>query len=192
MTKIIEHNDIFRKYNYSGLITAEDNQHIIHTVQEIIAKGNYFDEAHSPKYQTKENIFARQTATFLKMRMTFIMSCFFYIGKEVKIKGINAWSFQTNVQDNLERERLWHHHHQDQTYPKLSGIYYVHIPKDEPNPNTTGTEFATSGDLKETFYITPQPHTWLIYPSDVWHRPGICTSKENRYVVAGDMQYQIA
>ena len=123
MTKIIEHNDIFRKYDYSGLITAEDNQHIIHTVQEIIAKGNYFDEKHSPKYQTKENIFARQTATFLKMRMTFIMSCFFYIGKEVKIKGINAWSFQTNVQDNLERERLWHHHHQDQTYPQLSGAH---------------------------------------------------------------------
>ncbi len=60
MTKIIEHNDIFRKYDYSGLITRADNQHIIHTVQDIIAKGNYFDEKHSPKYQTKENIFARQ------------------------------------------------------------------------------------------------------------------------------------
>jgi len=192
MTKIIQDNDIFRKYDYSGLITEADNQHIIATVQDIIAKGNYFDEAHSPKYQTKENIFARQTPTFLKMRMTFIMSCFFYLGREVRIKGINAWSFQTCAQDNLDRNKLWHHHHQDQTYPKLSGIYYVHIPQDEPNPNTAGTEFATSGDLKETFYVAPKPFTWLIYPSDVWHRPGICTSQENRYVVAGDMQYQIS
>jgi len=192
MTKIIQENDIFRKYDYSGVINPADNSHIIATVRDIIAKGNYFDEAHSPKYQTKENIFARQTPTFLKMRMTFIMSCFFYLGKEVRIKGINAWSFQTNAGDNLERNRLWHHHHQDQTYPKLSGIYYVHIPKDEPNPETSGTEFATSGDLKETFYIAPRPYTWLIYPSDVWHRPGISTSMENRYVVAGDMQYQIS
>jgi hypothetical protein len=192
MTKIIQENDIFRKYDYSSLMNPADNSHIIATVRDIIAKGNYFDEKHSPKYQTKENIFARQTPTFLKLRMTFIMSCFFYLGKEVRIKGINAWSFQTNAGDNLERDRLWHHHHQDQTYPKLSGIYYVHIPADEPNPDTTGTEFATSGDLKETFYITPRPYTWLIYPSDVWHRPGICTSSENRYVVAGDMQYQIS
>jgi len=192
MTKIIQENDIFRKYDYSGLMTPADNSHIIATVRDIIAQGNYFDEKHSPKYQTKENIFARQTPTFLKLRMTFIMSCFFYLGKEVRIKGINAWSFQTNAGDNLERDRLWHHHHQDQTYPKLSGIYYVHIPADEPNPDTTGTEFATSGDLKETFYITPRPYTWLIYPSDVWHRPGISTSQENRYVVAGDMQYQTA
>ena len=192
MTKIIQENDIFRKYDYSGVINPADNHHIIATVRDIIASGNYFDEKHSPKYQTKENIFARQTPTFLKLRMTFIMSCFFYLGKEVRIKGINAWSFQTNAGDNLERDKLWHHHHQDQTYPKLSGIYYVHIPADEPNPETTGTEFATSADLKETFYITPRPYTWLIYPSDVWHRPGICTSQENRYVVAGDMQYQLS
>jgi hypothetical protein len=192
MTKIIQENDIFRKYDYSGVINPADNSHIIATVRDIIAQGNYFDEQHSPKYQTKENIFARQTPTFLKMRMTFIMSCFFYLGKEVRIKGINAWSFQTNSGDNLERDRLWHHHHQDKTYPKLSGIYYVHIPTDEPNPETSGTEFATSGDLKETFYITPRPYTWLIYPSDIWHRPGISTSMENRYVVAGDMQYQIS
>jgi hypothetical protein len=192
MTKIIQENDIFRKYDYSGVINPADNSHIIATVRDIIAKGNYFDEQHSPKYQTKENIFARQTPTFLKLRMTFVMSCFFYLGKEVRIKGINAWSFQTNAGDNLERDRLWHHHHQDQTYPKLSGIYYVHIPTDEPNPETSGTEFATSGDLKETFYITPRPYTWLIYPSDIWHRPGISTSMENRYVVAGDMQYQLS
>lgn len=192
MTKIIQENDIFRKYDYSGVINPADNHHIIATVRDIIASGNYFDEKHSPKYQTKENIFARQTPTFLKLRMTFIMSCFFYLGKEVRIKGINAWSFQTNAGDNLERDKLWHHHHQDQTYPKLSGIYYVHIPADEPNPETTGTEFATSADLKETFYITPRPYTWLIYPSDVWHRPGISTSQENRYVVAGDMQYQLS
>jgi hypothetical protein len=192
MTKIIQENDIFRKYDYSGLMNPADNSHIIATVRDIITQGNYFDEQHSPKYQTKENIFARQTPTFLKLRMTFVMSCFFYLGKEVRIKGINAWSFQTNAGDNLERDRLWHHHHQDKTYPKLSGIYYVHIPSDEPNPETSGTEFATSGDLKETFYIAPRPYTWLIYPSDVWHRPGISTSMENRYVVAGDMQYQLS
>ena len=189
MQPVIDHNPQARKYDFSSLITKQDDLEACRIIKNIIADGKYF--TNSPKFQTKENIFARQTDTFLKMRMTFIMSCFFYIGKEVKIKGINGWSFQTCVQDNLERERLWHHHHQDQTYPKLSGIYYVHIPKDEPDPNTTGTEFATAADLKETFYVTPKPYTWLIYPSDVWHRPGICTSEENRYVVAGDMQYQL-
>ena len=49
MTKIIQDNDIFRKYDYSGVINPADNNNIIATVQDIIAKGNYFDETHSPQ-----------------------------------------------------------------------------------------------------------------------------------------------
>ena len=56
--KVIDQNQVFRKFDFSSVITAADNQEACEIIKGIIADGNYF--TNSPKFQTKENIFSRQ------------------------------------------------------------------------------------------------------------------------------------
>ena len=72
---------------------------------------------------------------------------------------------------------------------KMSGIYYAHIPDDVTDLNTCGTEFAPNGvDSPERFFVRPHRKTWHIYPSHHWHRPGIVQSKQNRFIIAVDIE----
>lgn len=181
-------SSIIKKYNFSNIITQTDTNEVCDLVKQIIDSGNYFDN--SPKYQTKENLFARSESVWLKYRMSFLFACFMYIGHETKVKGINCWSFMTSQDDNQDRQQLWHHHHYDLTCAKLSGIMYLSIPDDVANFNESGTEFSMGHpETDEKFFVEPEYFTWLIYPGKVWHRPGNCSSKQNRFVLAADMEY---
>lgn len=191
--KIIESNDYIDLYDWSSLIKEEDNEQIKNVVKGIIDSGNYF--TNSPKFQTKQNLFARDEKVFLKMRQSFIYSCFMYLGKEVKIKNIMSWSFMTNNETVEDRDNLWHNHHisdNNGTTGTLSGLWYVHIPKVE-NQDITGTEFSESPapNFEKTYFLKPNNLTWNIYPSKLWHRPGICDTKEYRFVFAADMEYYL-
>ena len=106
MIKVIDYNDTFRKFDFSSTISKEDNTTAIGIIQNIIADGNYF--TNSPKFQTRENIFARQEAVWLKYRMSFLFSLFMYLGREVKVSNMMAWSFMTNLDGVEDREKLWH------------------------------------------------------------------------------------
>ena len=55
--EVIDSNDIFRKFDYSSVITQADIDYAIQDIKGIIDSGNYWEN--SPKFQTKENIFAR-------------------------------------------------------------------------------------------------------------------------------------
>lgn len=189
--KVIEKNEYIDLYNWSSLITENDNQEIMRITNGIINSGGYFEN--SPKYQTKENLFARQEAVWLKMRQSFIYSCFMFLGKEVRIKNIMSWVFMTNAKTAEERDKLWHNHHvsdNNGTTNTVSGIWYVHIPLTS-NPEITGTEFSISGPpgFNDPFFLKPNNLTWNIYPSKIWHRPGITDSDEFRFVFAADMEY---
>ena len=70
MYNVIDQNDVFRKFDFSSTITAEDNQEAMRIIKSIVANGNYF--TNSPRYQTKENIFARSETVWLKYRMSFL------------------------------------------------------------------------------------------------------------------------
>ena len=83
---VVDNNEYIDLYNFSSLITEDDNKEIMTISKSIIDSGNYF--TNSPKYQTKENLFFRSETVFLKMRQSFIYSCFMFLGKEVKIKNI--------------------------------------------------------------------------------------------------------
>ena len=72
-----------KTYDFSSVITQTDTDQTCDIVKQIIESGNYFEN--SPKYQTKENLFARQEAVWLKYRMSFLFACFMYIGHETKI-----------------------------------------------------------------------------------------------------------
>jgi hypothetical protein len=185
---IIDSNNIFKKYDFSSIITAEDNSNAIQCIHSIIDSGNYF--TNSPKYQTKENIFGRPEDFWLKYRMSFLFSIFMYLGKEVRVGNMMAWSFMTNLNGVENREDLWHNHATPGA-KKLSGIFYLHIPNDVTDRDTCGTEMALDGPKgSDKLYVRPSEYSWLIYPSETWHRPGIVQSYNNRFILAADVEYQ--
>jgi len=188
--KLVDQNALVRKYDFSSIITKEDNVQAISVIQEIIASGNYFKN--SPKFQTQENIFGRSESFWLKYRMSFLMSVFMYLGREVRVNNMMAWSFMTNLETAEDRDVLWHDHWHP-THPEakmLSGIFYLHIPEDVKDRDYCGTEMAPNGPESDNkYFITPSDYTWVIYPSNVWHRPGIAQSNQWRFVLAVDIEY---
>jgi len=189
--KVIDQNDLCKKFDFSSVISQDDINATITIVKDIIADGNYF--TNSPKFQTKENLFARPEPVWLKWRMSFIFSVFMYLGREAKVSNAMAWSFMTNLESAEDRENLWHNHWhpQDQNNKVMSGVFYLRIPQDVKDFDYTGTEMAPNGpDSDNKFFIKPTLGSWLIYPSDIWHRPGIAQSNDFRFVLAADIEYQ--
>jgi hypothetical protein len=188
--QVIDQNDTFRKFDFSSVISRQDNNTAIGIIKEIIAAGDYF--TNSPKYQTRENIFARPEDVWLKYRMSFLFSVFMYLGREVKVSNMMAWSFMTNLESAEDREKLWHHHWHPSTpdAKMLSGVFYLHIPDDVKDRDYCGTEMAPTGPTNEDkFFVRPTDFSWLIYPSNQWHRPGIVQSNNYRFVLAADVEY---
>jgi hypothetical protein len=187
MTTVIDQNELCKKYDYSSLLTPADTESAIGIIKSIIDSGNYFKN--SPPYQTQENIFARPEPIWLKYRMTFLTSIFLYLGREARVANMMAWSFMTNLQTQENRDAYWHHHdkHSGQS---LSGIMYLHIPDDVKDFDTCGTEMAPNGpEAANKFFVRPSYYTWLIYPSNIWHRPGIAQSDQYRFIIAADIDY---
>lgn len=188
--KVIENNEYIDQYDFSSLINDRDMEDLKVIIKKIIDSGNYFHN--SPKFQTKENLFARPEPIFLKMRQSFIYSCFMFLGREVRIKNIMSWSFMTNSAVVEDRSTHWHNHHisdNNGTTDTLSGLWYVYIPITK-TPELTGTEFGMDHPtFQDTFFLKPNKLTWNIYPSKMWHRPGITDSDEYRFVFAADMEY---
>jgi hypothetical protein len=187
--QVVDQSDIVRKFNFRSVITEQDDAAACNIIKSIIADGNYF--TNSPKFQTKENIFARPEPVWLKYRMSFMFSLFMYLGREVKVSEMMAWSFMTNLQGAEDREKLWHNHwHPKNPSSKMfSGIYYLHIPSDVNDLDYCGTEIAPNGAEQDgKYFITPTTGHWIIYPSDTWHRPGIVQSNQYRFVLAADIE----
>ena len=190
MHTVIDQNNIFRKFDFSSTISKEDNTEAIGIIKNIVADGNYFKN--SPKYQTQENIFARPETVWLKYRMSFLFSVFMYLGREVKVNNMMAWSFMTNLEGAEDREKLWHNHwHPTNPNAKmLSGIFYLHIPEDVKDRDYCGTEMAPNGPQGEgKFFVRPSDYNWLLYPSNQWHRPGVVQSNDYRFILAVDIEY---
>ncbi len=190
MHTVIDQNDTFRKFDFSSTISKEDNTKAIGIIKNIIADGNYF--TNSPKYQTQENIFARPETVWLKYRMSFLFSVFMYLGREVKVNNMMAWSFMTNLEGAEDRETLWHDHwHPTNPDAKmLSGIFYLHIPEDVKDRDYCGTEMAPNGpNGNGKFFVRPSDYNWLLYPSNQYHRPGVVQSNDYRFILAADVEY---
>jgi hypothetical protein len=190
MIPVINENSTFRKFNFSSLITENDNQEACNIIKNIVASGNYF--TNSPKYQTKENIFGRQEAVWLKYRMSFLFSVFMYLGREVRVSNMMAWSYMTNMSTHEDREKLWHNHWHPQNpgAKMMSGVWYLHIPEDVKDRDYCGTEMAPNGPNEDgKLFVTPTNNHWLIYPSNQWHRPGIPQSEQFRFIIAADIEY---
>ena len=79
-------------YDWNKLITAEDREMVCKDVDQLIKDGKYF--TNSPKYQTNINVMGLQSSHWMKIKMSFITSCFMYAEKELKIKNVQSWSYQ--------------------------------------------------------------------------------------------------
>jgi hypothetical protein len=190
MLKVIEQDAVFRKFDFSSIITEQDNQEACNIIKQIVADGNYF--TNSPKFQTKENLFARTESVWVKYRMSFLMSVFMYLGREVKVSNMMAWSYMTNLEGAENRDKLWHNHWhpQNPNAKMMSGIFYLHIPIDVKDRDYCGTEMAPNGPAADDkFFVRPTDGNWLVYPSDRWHRPGIAQSNNYRFILAVDVEY---
>lgn len=192
MHTIIDQNHIFRKFDFGSLITKRDDEEACGIIKNIIADGNYF--TNSPKFQTLENLFSRHEPVWLKYRMSFLFSVFMYLGREVRVSNMMAWSYMTNLETHEDRDKLWHNHWHP-TKPDariMSGIWYLHIPEDVKDRDYCGTEIAPDGPEKDgKFFVKPTDGNWLIYPGDQWHRPGIPQSENFRFIIAADVEYII-
>lgn len=188
--QVIDQNSTFRKFDFGSIIKDSDNQQAISVIRNIIRDGNFF--TNSPRFQTKENLFSRPESVWLKYRMSFLFSVFMYLGREVKVSNMMAWSYMTNLETHENRDNLWHHHwHPSNDQAKMiSGIFYLHIPENVKDRDYCGTEMAPNGpDGTDRFFVKPTDYSWLIYPSDQWHRPGIPQSNDFRFILAADIEY---
>lgn len=176
--------ETFEEFNFSSVVSHDDHVVAINQIRDFISQGKYFKN--SPKYQTEVNLFGLQDPVWMKLRMSFIFSCFMYLGKEVSIKQLMAWSFMTDSSIVEDRNKLWHTH-QYGSEKTLSGVYYLHLPKDVDREHS-GTEFAYNGvENPERFKSIPKDYTWIIYPGKVYHRPMPPQSTEQRFVLAADL-----
>jgi hypothetical protein len=190
MQPVFDQTELVRKFDFRSVITEQDDITACSIIKTVVTDGNYF--ANSPKFQTKENLFARKEPVWLKYRMSFMFSVFMYLGREVKVSEMMAWSFMTNLQGAEDREKLWHHHwHPKNPNSKmLSGIYYLHIPDDVKDRDYCGTEIAPNGAAQDgKYFVTPTLGNWIIYPSSTWHRPGVVQSNQFRFILAADIEY---
>jgi hypothetical protein len=183
----VDHKGQFEKFNFESVITDQDEASAIKEITQIIDSGQFFKN--SPRYQTQVNLFGLQDPLWMKFRMSFIFSVFMYLGREVSIHNLQAWSFMTNNEIKEDRENLWHTHHYSPEKTTISGIWYLHIPKDA-DWNTSGTEFAPNGVQAVDRLITvPEKKSWSIYPGKIYHRPMPPQSQEFRYVLAADLEF---
>ena len=73
----------------------------------------------------------------------------------------------------------------------MSGIFYIELPEENLNDLECGTEFAPEGTKNsKRFWVPPLIGHWVIYPAELFHRPGILKSEKERIVVAADLGWE--
>jgi hypothetical protein len=176
----------YEYYDWNKLINSKCRARMKNDISKLITDGHYW--TNSPPYQTNINIFGLQTQDWSNLKMSFIWSCFAYLGRETQIKGIKSWGYQTSLKTAEDRDRYWHQHIREGS-TVLSGVYYLHLPQGV-DLTTSGTEFAPDGvEGNGKFFAEARLGNWIIFPGKSWHRPGILQSNENRYIVAADMEF---
>ena len=174
----------YEYYDWNSLIDEKHRERMRNDIEIGIRAGKFWHN--SPKYQTNWNVFQ----DFTDLKMAFIWSAFRYLGKEVQIKNVQSWAFQTSLKHAEDRDTLWHHHNHNPATKTVSGVFYLHLPEDVKDLEKAGTELAPDSPEGEgNFFVPWKTGHWMIYPGAVWHRPGVVQSLNHRYIVAADMEF---
>jgi len=183
--------NLVKKYDFSNLIFQEDIDAYIERIDEIFeiyGCADYSDgPINFPSFQTSATLF--HDKLFYKLRDSFVFSCSCYLNTALTGVDFKAWCYM-DYYDNWktkDREEQWHDHAKELDFPyfegkqKISGIFYLRVPKDDLSYNYASTEFMHNDDIYH------EKFTWFIYPSDLVHRPGKVLSNKKRYCVAADI-----
>ena len=174
----------YEYYDWNSLIDEKHRDRMRNDIEMGIRAGKFWHN--SPKYQTNWNVFQ----DFTDLKMAFIWSAFKILGKEVQIKNVQSWAFQTSLKHAEDRDTLWHHHNHNPATKTVSGVFYLHLPEDVKDLEKAGTELAPDSPEGEgNFFVPWKTGHWMIYPGAVWHRPGVVQSLNDRYIVAADMEF---
>jgi hypothetical protein len=171
-------------YDWNALISEDASRSMVNDIDLTIKQGRFWHN--SPPYQTNINIFGLNTQHWINLKMSFIWSCFAFMKREAQIKSVKSWGYKTNVETQEDRDTYWHQHLRDGSLV-VSGVYYLSIPEG-CDLSTSGTEFAPDGPDSPTYHAEARPGNWIIFPGKTWHRPGILTKKDWRFIVAADME----
>jgi len=174
-------SQVFEYYDWNNLIGLDAKQKAQLDIDQVIEQGHYWDN--SPPYQTNINIFALPGDHWINLKMSFIWSCFAFMGKEAQIKGVKSWGYKTNLATQPENREVYWHQHLRENNLVVSGVYYLNLPS-----GACGTEFAIDGPVGSSVMGEALLGQWVIFPGKTWHRPGPTTTNENRYVIAADME----
>ena len=173
-------------YNWNNLIDDSTRDIMCRDIDQVIEDGHYWKN--SPPYQTDINIFGLPHDRWINLKMSFIWSCFAFMAREAQIKTVKSWGYKTNLSTQEDRDIYWHQHLREGSQV-VSGVYYLNTPDENVDLSTSGTELAPNGvDGKGKYYAEMRVGNWIIFPGKTWHRPGVLTSNNNRYIVAADME----
>ena len=177
---------IHEYYDWNSLIDVSARNAMCDDINNVIADGHYWKN--SPPYQTDINIFGLQHDRWINLKMSFIWSCFAFMGREAQIKSVKSWGYKTNLATQEDRDTYWHQHLREGSQV-VSGVYYLNVPDEYVDLSQSGTELAPNGvENGGKYYAEMRVGNWIIFPGNTWHRPGILTSTNNRYIVAADME----
>ena len=163
-------------YDWSTLIDEESKKLMCDDIDNVIAEGNFWKN--SPPYQTNINIFGLPHEHWNNLKMSFIWSAFKYLDKEVQIKNVQSWSFQTSLKHVEDRDTLWHHHNHNPETKTVSGVYYMHLPDDVKDLEKAGTELApVSPEGEGNFFVPWKTGHWMSRRSTITTRPLYCSGR---------------
>ena len=139
----------YEYYDWNSLIDEKHRERMRNDIEIGIRAGKFWHN--SPKYQTNWNVFQ----DFTDLKMAFIWSAFRYLGKEVQIKNVQSWAFQTSLKHAEDRDTLWHHHNHNPATKTVSGVFYLHLPEDVKDLEKAGTELAPDSPEGEGNFFVP-------------------------------------
>ena len=90
------HSELVKKYNFSSLITEEDNQLYKEEIDTLISNGDYWIQKGKPLYQTKGNLFESSSLHWLKLAYTFSTACKLYVEKDIPLCDYRSWGLRIN------------------------------------------------------------------------------------------------
>lgn len=184
--------NLIKKYNFSNLIFQEDIDAYIDYIDKLFEEQgsvNNSGEINFPSFQTYADLF--DDKLFHKLKYSMIFSSSSYLNTSLSGIKFKSWCYM-DYYDNWklkDREDQWHHHARELDPPyfegkqKLSGIFYLRVPKDDFSYNYASTEFMHNDDIYH------EKFTWFIYPSHLVHRPGKVLSNKKRYCLAADIYF---
>jgi hypothetical protein len=168
-------------FNYSDQITTDDIDNAISIIDKLFENGRY--RKNRPTFQTIDNLFLFDQ--FNKFQFTFLDAC----KKLTNISNPTYQSFSFCYMDYYDnwikktRNEQWHNHSE----ADLFGIMYLKN-YEYPDNIQSGTEFANDY-LESIGFIDPIPFSWHLFVGNTYHRPGVITTNNKRYVLTSFIKY---